>query len=134
VADKTDYKDKKRRAGVTSAFEYYDKKEDLEYLRQPGLVGDIEKVHPAPVRPVYSHNLNIQTSEEERKKEEAGEICAGIFKQSMEARNREGIGLLYRPARLHRLAESILGLLKFKNSGSVEKCKKKAEKGGGESR
>jgi hypothetical protein len=37
-----------------------DKKENLEYLRQPGLVGDIEKVHPAPVRPVYSHNLNIQ--------------------------------------------------------------------------
>jgi hypothetical protein len=49
----------------------------------------------------------------------------------MEARNREGIGLSYRPARLHRLAESILGLLKFKNSGSVEICKKKAEKGGG---
>jgi hypothetical protein len=38
-----------------------DKKENLEYLRQPCLVGDIEKVHPAPVRPVYSHNLNIQT-------------------------------------------------------------------------
>jgi hypothetical protein len=32
---------------------------------------------------------------------------AGIFKQSMGARNREGIGLLYRPARLHRLAELI---------------------------
>jgi hypothetical protein len=30
---------------------------------------------------------------------------AGIFKQSMGARNREGIGLSYRPARLHRLAE-----------------------------
>ncbi len=30
---------------------------------------------------------------------------AGIFKQSMGARNRVGIVLLYRPARLHRLAE-----------------------------
>ena len=59
------------------------------------------------------------------------QVSAGIFKQSMEARNREGIGLSYRsasagileqsmgarnlvgiglsyqPARLHRLAESI---------------------------
>jgi hypothetical protein len=32
---------------------------------------------------------------------------AGIFKQSMGARNRVGIGLLYQPARLHRLAEMI---------------------------
>ncbi len=32
---------------------------------------------------------------------------AGIFKKSMGARNRVGIGLLYRPARLHRLAEFI---------------------------
>ena len=32
---------------------------------------------------------------------------AGIFKQSMGARNRLGIGLSYRPARLHRLAEFI---------------------------
>ncbi len=30
-------------------------------------------------------------------------IRAGIFKQSMGARNRVGIGLSYRPARLHRL-------------------------------
>jgi hypothetical protein len=42
---------------------------------------------------------------------------AGIFKQSMGARNRVGIRLSYRPARLHSLAElvsleSILGLLK----------------------
>jgi hypothetical protein len=34
------------------------------------------------------------------------ESCAGILEQSMEARNKERIGLLYRPARLHRLAES----------------------------
>ncbi len=39
-------------------------------------------------------------------------IRAGIFKQSMGARNRVGIGLSYRLARLHRLAESIPGLLK----------------------
>ncbi len=31
---------------------------------------------------------------------------AGIFKKSMAARNRGGIGLPYRPARLHRLADS----------------------------
>jgi hypothetical protein len=33
--------------------------------------------------------------------------CAGILEHSMGARNREGIGLSYWPARLHRLAESI---------------------------
>jgi hypothetical protein len=32
-------------------------------------------------------------------------VSAGIFQQSMEARNRVGIGLSYQPARLHRLAE-----------------------------
>ncbi len=32
---------------------------------------------------------------------------AGNFKESMGARNRRGIGLSYRPARLHRLAEFI---------------------------
>jgi hypothetical protein len=31
---------------------------------------------------------------------EVGECCAGIFKQSMGARNRVGIGLSYRPAKL----------------------------------
>jgi hypothetical protein len=35
------------------------------------------------------------------------EIRAGIFKESMVARNRGGIRLSYRPARLHRLAEFI---------------------------
>ncbi len=46
-------------------------------------------------------------------------ICAGIFKQSTGARNRVGIGLSFRPARLHNtqpggigFLESILGLLK----------------------
>jgi hypothetical protein len=32
---------------------------------------------------------------------------AGIFKQSMGARNRVGIRLSYRPARLHSLAEMV---------------------------
>jgi hypothetical protein len=44
-----------------------------------------------------------------------GKISAGIFKQSMGARNRVGIGLSYRTARLHSgigSLESILGLLK----------------------
>jgi hypothetical protein len=43
-----------------------------------------------------------------------GRVCtfhldgrAGIFEESMGARNRGGIGLTYRPARLHRLAEFI---------------------------
>jgi hypothetical protein len=35
------------------------------------------------------------------------ETRAGIFKKSMGARNRGGIGLSYRPARLHRLAEFV---------------------------
>jgi hypothetical protein len=35
------------------------------------------------------------------------ESRAGIFKQSMGATNRVSIGLSYRPARLHRLAEFI---------------------------
>ncbi len=34
-------------------------------------------------------------------------LRAGIFKKSMGARHRGGIGFLYRPARLHRLAEFI---------------------------
>jgi hypothetical protein len=36
-----------------------------------------------------------------------GKTRARILKQSMGARNRVGIGLSYRPARLHRLAEGI---------------------------
>jgi hypothetical protein len=36
-----------------------------------------------------------------------GFLCAGIFKQSMGARNRVGLGLSYRPSRLHSLAELV---------------------------
>jgi hypothetical protein len=45
---------------------------------------------------------------------DCGGTCsiAGILEQSMGARNRVGIGLSYRPARLQRLAELIPGLLK----------------------
>jgi hypothetical protein len=48
---------------------------------------------------------------------------AGILEQSMGARNRVGIGLPYRPARLHRLAEltswsQCLDSLKIKNTGT----------------
>jgi hypothetical protein len=39
-------------------------------------------------------------------------ISAGILEQSMGARNRVGIGLSYRPGRLHWPAESIPGLRK----------------------
>ncbi len=49
-------------------------------------------------------------------------LSGGIFKQSMGARNRVGIGLSYRPVRLHMLAELIpwnrfLGLLKVQKFG-----------------
>ncbi len=56
--------------------------------------------HQLPVRSEDGSNLT--------------EFSAGIFKQSMGARNRVGIGLSYRPARLHSLdeLESTLGLLK----------------------
>jgi hypothetical protein len=36
---------------------------------------------------------------------------AGVLEQSMGATNRVGIELSYRPGRMHRLAESIPGLL-----------------------
>jgi hypothetical protein len=49
-------------------------------------------------------------------------ICAGISKQSKGARNRLGIGLSYRPARLHMLTELVpwnrfLGYKKVKKFG-----------------
>ncbi len=50
-------------------------------------------------------------------------LCAGILEQSMGARNREGIGLSYRRASLHKLPESnpwnrLLCSLKVKNTVS----------------
>ncbi len=50
---------------------------------------------------------------------------AGILEQSMGARNRVGIGLSYRPSRLHRQAESIPGLLKSLEIPSMQcaQCK-----------
>jgi hypothetical protein len=56
--------------------------------------------------------------------------CAEIFKQSMGARNRLGIGLSYRPARLHSLAVLILGLLKSLNIRAlVSTCVKVSREG-----
>ncbi len=37
----------------------------------------------------------------------AAGLSAGIYKQSIGARNRVGIGLSYQPARLHSLAELV---------------------------
>jgi hypothetical protein len=48
------------------------------------------------------------------------EISAGIFKQSIGARNRVGIGLSHRPDRLQRLAE-LVPLNRFLGSIKVEK-------------
>jgi hypothetical protein len=45
-----------------------------------------------------------------------------VLQFSMGARKRTGIGLSYRPARLHRLAESIPGLpksLKIQSLGAI---------------
>jgi hypothetical protein len=55
-------------------------------------------------RGLYSFLFSVHCRKEYR----STEYSAGIFKQSMGARNRLGIGLSYRPARLHRLAELIL--------------------------
>jgi hypothetical protein len=47
------------------------------------------------------------------KKREEDVPRAGIFRQSMGARNRVGIGLSYRSPRLHRLADKLLRLAEF---------------------
>jgi hypothetical protein len=56
-------------------------------------------------------SILLQTSETADKLTErmlnSWNIRAGIFKKSMGARHRGGIGFSYRPARLHRLAEFI---------------------------
>jgi hypothetical protein len=44
---------------------------------------------------------------QQKKLSETGATCAGIFEQSMGARNQVGIGFSYQPARLLRLAESV---------------------------
>jgi hypothetical protein len=53
-------------------------------------------------------------------------ISGGILEQSIEDKNRVGIGFSYQPAKQHKLAESFpwnrfLGFLNvYKNSGSVK--------------
>jgi hypothetical protein len=60
-----------------------------------------------------------------------GDSGAGIFKQSMGARNRVGVELSYQPARLHSLGELVplnrfLGSLEVKKFGLRRgKCRKK---------
>jgi hypothetical protein len=54
------------------------------------------------------------------------EASAGIVKQSMGARNRVGIGLSYWPARIHRLEESIPGLLEILKIPSLGSLKVRA--------
>jgi hypothetical protein len=62
---------------------------------------------------VHAAHLKIPESEGARGREtntgmgRPGVYCAGIFKQSMEARKRVGIVLSYRPAKLHSLAELV---------------------------
>jgi hypothetical protein len=56
-----------------------------------------------------------------------GKLCAGIFKQSIGARNRVGIELSFRLARLQSLAELVpwnrfLGSLKVRNFGLRNPC------------
>jgi hypothetical protein len=58
----------------------------------------VEAQHPYPPPPL----LTVQFT--------CIKYRAGIFKQSMGARNWVGICLSYRPARLHRLADSFLGI------------------------
>ncbi len=59
-----------------------------------------------------SGDFNVRERVSQREERSAGreyriQASAGIFKQSMGARNRAGIGLVYRPARLHSLVELV---------------------------
>jgi hypothetical protein len=65
------------------------------HIREPVKIQVIKEQFPAGVPPFL-----IQGCRQEAYR-------AGIFKKSMGAKNRGGIGLSYRPARLHRLAEFI---------------------------
>jgi hypothetical protein len=75
--------------------------------------GDLEEQRDLPWFPLAAGNYDgleqLQTILEENGVNEDTIvntfIRAGIFKKSMGARHRVGIGLSYRPARLHRLAE-----------------------------
>ncbi len=53
------------------------------------------------------------------------DIGAGIVKQSMGAKNRVGIGLSYRPARLHRLAGRYDNAVPTRRSKSFSNKRKK---------
>jgi hypothetical protein len=51
--------------------------------------------------------ITLAAMEFQNNKTDLQDNCAGILEPSMGARNRVRIVLSYRPARLHRLAESI---------------------------
>jgi hypothetical protein len=54
--------------------------------------------------PTHNSTRGERVMEEDRENKESS---AGIFEQSMEVKNRVGIGLSCRPASLNRLTESI---------------------------
>jgi hypothetical protein len=87
-------------------------------LRYIGAYSSVEPI-VTTLRAVSKKNSVLHVPQLQRSKQTG----AGIFKKSMGARHREGIGLSYRPARLHRLAEFIprnrfLGSINVKNKGS----------------
>jgi hypothetical protein len=79
------------------------------------------KIVPLKAPLILLHNLKFECTSIARKKNYLHYIylnmpeesilgllrCAGILEQSVGARNRVGIWLSYRPARLHRMAELI---------------------------
>jgi hypothetical protein len=66
---------------------------------------------PSPEIKINLHHAANIFSNQIRKNNRYTVHCAGIFKQSMGARNRVGIGLSYRPARLHSLVELLISSL-----------------------
>jgi hypothetical protein len=72
-----------------------------------------QKIMPFQESAVYLHNYWYINGRDPV-------ASAGIFKQSMGARNRVGIGLSYQPARLHSVAE-LVSWNRFLSSLKVEK-------------
>ncbi len=74
------------------------------------LAGRYDNPMPESTISTISGTMNLASAfsdivESEGRSEE--QYCAGILEQPMGSRNRVGIELSYRPARLHRLAKSI---------------------------
>jgi hypothetical protein len=66
-----------------------------------------EQIYSKACRHSFYRDRICRPFKEPRRRFLAWRTCAGIFKQSMGARNRVGIGLSYRHARLHSLAELV---------------------------